>query len=139
MRQELITFRDKVTVVFPTERDLFQQSSKISGNFPENSRKLTVHEAQYLTVITTAASVFADEESAPLAANSTELLYALNLTEVYIRKSVLFCKRLPAFKGLEAEDQLIQLKGFLTEFLILRCAFTYRSEADGFLVIQVGL
>lgn len=86
----------------------------------------------------TEAAAFYDENRLQVIGEVTDLIYALNLAELYIKKTIRFCKSVSAFRCINQEDQLLILKSFFTELMIVRFAFVFNPEKDGYPVIEVS-
>jgi len=84
----------------------------------------------------TDVAAFYDENRLQVIGEVTDLVYALNLAELYIKKTIRFCKSFAAFKMLIQEDQLSILKAFFSELMIVRFAFVFNPEKDGYPVIE---
>ncbi len=98
--------------------------------------ELNFIELHYIAqIVRASAAAFKDEDSAPVVANATDVVYILNLAEYYIGKTIRFAKSLSAFLVLSQEDQLALLKAFFTELLILRLGFFYQAATDGYLAL----
>lgn len=69
---------------------------------------------------------------------ATNLVFALNCAELYIRKAIKFCKSFAAFKVLSQDDQLTLIKGFFAELMIIRLSFVFDRLKDGWPVIIVS-
>ncbi|KAH9407866.1 Ligand binding domain of hormone receptors protein [Tyrophagus putrescentiae] len=80
---------------------------------------------------------FYDKTKFPVIGEVPNLIYALNLAELYIRKMIKLCKNINAFKCLTQDNQLGILKGFFTEMIIVCFSFTVIPERDGFPIIEV--
>ena len=78
----------------------------------------------------TRAAGFSEEEEKHLdiIGEVTDFNDALRLAQHYIRKIIKFVKSLAAFRAFSSDDQLIILKGFFSEMLILQIAYMFRPE-----------
>lgn len=83
------------------------------------------------------ASSFYDENRLQLIGEAADLVYALNLAEPYVKKTIKFIKSIAAFRQLNQDVQLTMLKSFFTELLLIRFAFVFDQEKDGFAVFEV--
>ncbi len=83
------------------------------------------------------ASSFYDENRLQLIGEAADLVYALNLAEPYVKKTIKFIKSIAAFRQLNQDFQLKMLKNFFTELLLIRFAFVFDQEKDGFTVFEV--
>jgi len=102
--------------------------------------ELNTHERDLLSEIEHAnvIAAFYDENRLQVIGEVTDLVYALNLAELYIKKTIKFCKNFLAFRTLIQDDQLAILKSFFTELMIVRFAFVFNPEKDGYPVIEVS-
>lgn len=80
---------------------------------------------------------FYDVSQFKIIGEITDLIYALNLAELYIRKTILFCKNIAVFEQLQEDDQLILLKDFFTELMLVRIGYVFDFEREAFIVIKV--
>lgn len=62
----------------------------------------------------------------------TDINDALSLAQHYIRKVIKFCKCLSPFRALPPDDQLLIIKSFFSEMLILQIAFMFKPEWGAF-------
>ncbi len=76
----------------------------------------------------TRAAGFSEEEHLDIIGEVTDFNDALHLAQHYIRKIIKFCKSLTSFRAFSSDDQLIILKGFFSEMLILQIAYMFRPE-----------
>lgn len=80
---------------------------------------------------------FFEENTFQVVGEMTNLIEALNLAELYIKKTIKFCKHFEAFRELPQDDQLLLLKDFFTELMLIRICYVFVPEKDAFVVIQV--
>lgn len=101
--------------------------------------ELNVHEFSLIREIeaATETAAFYDESRFQLVGEVNDLIYALNLAETYIKKTIKFCKAINAFKVLSQDDQLTIMKDFFTELMLIRFCFVFNAEKDGIPVIEV--
>lgn len=101
--------------------------------------ELNVHEFALIQEIEVATETagFYDESRFQLVGEVNDLIYALNLAETYIKKTIKFCKAIGAFRGLSQDDQLTIMKDFFPELMLIRFCFVFNPEKDGFPVIEV--
>lgn len=101
--------------------------------------ELNVHEFALIQEIeaATEAAGFYDESRFQLVGEVKDLIYALNLAETYIKKTIKFCKAIGAFKTLSQDDQLTIMKDFFPELMLVRFCFVFNAEKDGIPVIEV--
>lgn len=85
------------------------------------------------------ASSFYDENRLQLIGEASDLVYALNLAATYVKKTIKFIKSISAFRQLNQDVQLTILKSFFTELLLIRFAFVFDQEKDGFAVFEVNV
>ncbi|KAH9401623.1 hypothetical protein TYRP_017021 [Tyrophagus putrescentiae] len=98
---------------------------------------LSSHEQQVVTELQTALSAsFEDETKLELVGNVTEVKTAFNLTSLYARRIIKFCKSMPPFKILKEADQFTILKSFYLKILMIRIAFIWDVEKQGYPVIE---
>ncbi len=98
---------------------------------------LTEHEQQVVTELQTALSAsFEDETKLELVGSVTEVKTAFNLTSLYARRIIKFCKSMPPFKILKEADQFTILKSFYLKILMIRIAFIWDAEKQGYPVIE---
>src|SRR5699024_9122200 len=67
-----------------------------------------------------------------------EIMEVIDIFEAYTRKIVKFCKGISAFCNLKQSDQLIILKEFVLELVMIRVAFLYNPELDAYPLIKVS-
>lgn len=84
-----------------------------------------------------ASLMFAEECTIPPVACATDLIYVLNLYELYGRKTIKFCKNINAFKVTDQENQMALVKSFFSELIIIRMVYSFELEKDGFTIIKV--
>ena len=116
-------------------------ASKSNGERRRKRQKLalclTAHEQQVVTELQTALSAsFEDETKLELVGNVTEVKTAFNLTSLYARRIIKFCKSMPPFKILKEADQFTILKSFYLKILMIRIAFIWDAEKQGYPVIE---
>ena len=97
---------------------------------------MSQHEKTLIEEIDQASSVFTEELSLQVRGEAT-FKESCNLPALYIKKIIRFCKNIPAFRLLHKEDQLLIIKPFFTEMLLIRFAFAYNYEHDAISVIEV--
>ncbi len=98
---------------------------------------MTTHEQQVVTELQAAlAASFEDETKLELVGSVTEVKTAFNLTSLYARRIIKFCKSMPPFKILKEADQFTILKSFYLKILMIRIAFIWDAEKQGYPVIE---
>lgn len=154
MQKELINCHDR-----PSRRKRFRQKSSSQSasidepgectNLMDSSQESAVlHSATSILTETefeqiseilhaTLMAKFYDESQFKIIGEITDLIYALNLAELYIRKTILFCKNIAVFEQLQEDDQLILLKNFFTELMLIRIGYVFDVEREAFIVIKV--
>lgn len=85
-----------------------------------------------------ASAVFTEELSLQVRGEAKSFKESCNLPALYIRKIIRFCKNVIQFRLLNKEDQLLIIKPYFTEILLIRFAFAYNYEHDAISVIEVG-
>lgn len=120
----------------------FEVNEAISLPLPKqiHSLALTQQEINQIQEIqmATHASAMHDEAQLNLIGETADLIYALNLAELYVKKSINFCKHISAFKCISNQnDKISLLKQFITELMLIRFAFSFNIEKDGFPVFEV--
>lgn len=102
--------------------------------------ELHSHELERLREIeqATDCAAFFKADRMGIIGEATNLIFALNCAELYIRKAIKFCKSFQAFKVLSQDDQLTLIKGFFAELMIIRLSFVFDRERDGWPVIIVS-
>lgn len=87
-------------------------------------------------------AIFGDETSVQVNSsthNKFTIIEVFNITGMYIKKIIRFCKSFEPFRGLPSTDQLIILKAFYHEVQTVRFSYMYRLDVDGFPVMKVRL
>lgn len=83
-------------------------------------------------------STFVDENNLQIIGLVTDIVDSFNLSGLYIRSIIRFCKSIPAFKQLSEPDQLLILKPFYYEILMCRFAYLWDYGRYGYPIIQVS-
>ena len=106
-----------------------------------NTIELAANEQILIEEIVSASKCaeFYDENHFKIVGEVTDLIYALNLGELYIKKTIKFCKSISMFRGLNQQDQLVMLKDFFTEMMIVRFGYVYDPVRDALPVIEVNI
>lgn len=86
-----------------------------------------------------ASSVFTEELSLQVRGEAKSFRESCNLPALYIRKIIRFCKNVVQFKMINKENQLLIIKPYFTEILLIRFAFAYNYEHDAISVIEVSV
>ena len=85
--------------------------------------------------IATSLAAFYDQNRFEIIGDVTHLVEALNLGELYIRKTIKMCKNISAYKSLKQDDQLSILKVYFIELIVICFSFTFDPKMDGFPII----
>lgn len=109
-----------------------------NGN-DDATEQLTAYEIQCINQIVTVSAIFQDERKLEIRGNVEDIVGALNLLEFYGKKLITFAKSIAAFSSLNSEDQLILIKEYFLEKMILRAAFNYNWEHDGYPQVGVSI
>src|SRR5699024_5760199 len=120
-----------------SESEESQEDSNGSSHKPRPST-LQCHELGHLEEVQNAMLIFPDETQYRITGSATNMMEAVNLPCVYIRKIIKFCKQIEAFKGLPQNDQLCLLKSFFPNVNSVRFSYLYRPDLDGIPMIKVG-
>lgn len=120
----------------------FEVTEAISLPLPKQIHSLALTQQEIGQIqeiqLATHASAMHDETQLNLIGETADLIYALNLAELYVKKSITFCKHISAFKCISNQnDKISLLKQWLTELMLIRFAFSFNAEKDGFPVFEV--
>lgn len=129
MRMDLISKTGKLNHILPNTENFKANNSIISGFEP--------YELMMIQEVQSGMSVFGDENSLETIGNAEEdqLLQVVNLSAIYIRKVINFCKNVSAFTRLNQDDQIIVLKSFYPHISAVYAAHIYCVERDGFKIM----
>lgn len=97
---------------------------------------LQAYERLQLEQVQYAFSAFIDESALEVAGQFQSAQQILNHPCLYIVPTITFCKRLPTFKALPPEDQLILFKNFFPEMDSVRVSYRYDHSVDGWTGIE---
>ncbi|KAH9407863.1 Ligand binding domain of hormone receptors protein [Tyrophagus putrescentiae] len=113
-------------------------TSSASLQLTPNIFVLSDWERQEIATIQEATEVagFFEESTFQVVGEMTNLIEALNLAELYITKTIKFCKHFPLFRAFPQDDQLLLLKDFFTELMLVRICYVFVPDKDAFVVIQ---
>lgn len=112
----------KIATLFNPSRDPFE---------------LNPYELETMAEIEKASSVFEEESSLNIAGEAYGIIYISRTVTAYSRRTVKYCKSIQTFKELPNNDQLIQLKTFLYDIMVIRGAFQYNPVKDIFTMLEV--
>src|SRR5699024_10991205 len=84
--------------------------------------QLNEHEQSLVNEVEQAMTVFVDENNLKVIGSKQSSIDVLNMLSLYARRIVKFCKSIETFRQLPIEDQLIILKPFYFEIIVIRVA-----------------
>ena len=95
------------------------------------------HDQELIQEIQHAISIFVDENSVELLDDQPSLVDCINYSASYVKRVIKFCKRIQAFTTLKSDDQLIILKAFFREMLMIYFSFNFDLDKDGYPLMKV--
>lgn len=104
--------------------------------FATDQFELNKYEQNLINEVNLASSVFTEELSLQVRGEAKSFRESCNLPALYIRKIIRFCKNVVQFKMINKENQLLIIKPYFTEILLIRFAFAYNYEHDAISVIE---
>lgn len=109
-------------------------SNQNSGLIANN---LNAYEQNQIREVQKACSVFVDEHSIENVRPLKSMSECWGQPELYPRMTVQLCTQIAGFNQLNSHDQLLILKPFCWDVLMVRFAFQFDLEKNGFLIIEV--
>ncbi|OAF69268.1 1,25-dihydroxyvitamin D3 receptor [Intoshia linei] len=121
--------KNKITTC-PITHDVYIENSALINNVV----KLSDDNIKLLTNLQKAynASIRIPHLATLNIRNASTIADILNISEIGMRRIIEMSKRIPAFRNLTQEDQVILLKGGSLELLIIRGVMSYEREHDHF-------
>lgn len=105
-------------------------------NFKPCSRKratnLSKYELDKIKSIQKGLSVFDNENNLPVDREASGLMEGINIPTHYVKKIIQFCKSIPEFNCLKANDTLVILKQFTCDLMFVRSTFMFDTTKNGF-------
>lgn len=111
--------------------------SHISGRL-SSKHKLNQYEIQQIECVQKRLQVFEDENSLEVIGVATNRVVVINQFGLYMRKVIQWCKSMAPFCALTVHDQLVILKHYFLECLMVRIAFMYDYDKNCFHSIVVS-
>ncbi len=110
-------------------------------NFKPCSRKratnLSKYELDKIKSIQKSLSVFDNENNLPVDREASGLMEGINIPTHYVKKIIQFCKSIPEFNCLKANDTLVILKQFTCDLMFVRSTFMFDTTKNGFYYTEV--
>lgn len=111
---------------------IVQRHNEILENF-----ELNQYELRQIDEIKVALRVFEEEQHLEVVGVVPDPVTVCNLPSLYIRRIIKFCKSIDGFRALNKEDQLIMLKRFTFDFMMIRIAFMFDFENQSYYSMAV--
>lgn len=95
-------------------------------------------EITQIGAINNSMMIFKSDSNAEVTTTATNILQFYNLPGELVGKVIQFCQSFSAFNLLPENDQLLVLKTFHTHLMIVKFAFEFSCQHDGFPIIYVS-